>query len=49
MGHISWGIFKVVRGLATKRYEFSKFLISKQNKHVCIEEHLSFLNMLEFI
>ena len=31
-------VVKVVRGLATKRYEFSKYLISKQNKHVCIEE-----------
>ena len=41
--------FKVVRGLATKRYEFSKYHISKQNKHVCVEQHLYILDMLEFI
>ena len=42
-------LLKVVRGLATKRYEFSKYHISKQNKHVCVEQHLYILDMLEFI
>ena len=31
---------KVVRGLATKRYDFSNYHIFKRIKHVCVEQHL---------
>ena len=39
---------KVVRGLATKDYEFSKYKILKHNKYVCVEQHLYILDMLGF-
>ena len=39
---------KVVRGLATKRYEFSKYHIFKRIKHVCVEQHLYVSDILEF-
>ena len=41
-------VLKVVRGLATKRYEFSKYNIFKRNKHVCVAQHLYISDILEF-
>ena len=38
----------MVRGLATKRYEFSKYHIFKRNKHLCVAQHLYISDILEF-